>query len=559
MGSESIYARRLSWALKCIRITRNPHMVGESVLNDPALEEIKNEALVSFDQNQIDQFISVLEVAKSHSLYALCFIVKDLFELYGVPFEEIWQFRREGLLETAYLILKDNRSDTLLVFKDIDHSRYFKVREPEEIQELLQRYNAKEVKYIYFMYEKAYYHVVGYNADAAEPDKKTGCFSFRWFIETYFGKEEYAEFLKNYNKYVKRANDYIDYVMAVSLTSGTLFFFKQFLRNQIVSFVFNRKKTYNGISLPSADYETLKKQFFNEKTYLLMLGKRDSSESFVTAEWLYDSFKKARAIDLTVIGTGYFKMIEQLLFELICLHKNEGRKIKKLFSRRDKVELNDNNLRKGIVDTSIGSMAWFFKENLDILRTELSDRGKEYTYEAIFDYRDIRNGFFHKENIHNWTKIEEIRDSSYQLMFIVLGAKKLNADQLKTLKIPTVNKKTDYQLLCEYMDYHRDGLFQLEHKSGNCVLMYARGDHDLEIINDEYIKYSGVYVRPIESRKDAVIRIPEDDLPVRIYLAGFDVQQTEDFEVSIQVNRKRLIFENGHYVGPSVLDEDFKY
>lgn len=57
------------------------------------------------------------------------------------------------------------------------------------------------------------------------------------------------------------------------------------------------------------------------KTYQVMLGDHHFSESLITAEWLYDSMKKAQAIDLTVIGMGYFKAVERVLFELICLHK----------------------------------------------------------------------------------------------------------------------------------------------------------------------------------------------------------------------------------------------
>ena len=45
----------------------------------------------------------------------------------------------------------------------------------------------------------------------------------------------------------------------------------------------------------------------------------DFAESLITAEWLRDSMRKAHAIDLTVIGTGYFKAAEQLLFSLAKL------------------------------------------------------------------------------------------------------------------------------------------------------------------------------------------------------------------------------------------------
>lgn len=61
--------------------------------------------------------------------------------------------------------------------------------------------------------------------------------------------------------------------------------------------------------LEKIDFEELQQRYFNKKLFLAMLSNRDFAESFITSEWLYDSMKKAQAIDLTVIGTGYFKAI----------------------------------------------------------------------------------------------------------------------------------------------------------------------------------------------------------------------------------------------------------
>jgi len=58
--------------------------------------------------------------------------------------------------------------------------------------------------------------------------------------------------------------------------------------------------------------------------------------------------KRAKAIDLTTIGTGYFKCIEQLLFNLICLFNDKGLLIKRKNREKIfKIELTGDAIKKG--------------------------------------------------------------------------------------------------------------------------------------------------------------------------------------------------------------------
>ena len=107
--------------------------------------------------------------------------------------------------------------------------------------------------------------------------------------------------------------------------------------------------------------------------------------------------KGAKAIDLTVIGMGYFKAVEQLIFDLICLQKNKGLLIRKDSSRKDlppSIELKDQYIIEKAVDVTLGSMANFIKDNKEILfRSDIDKYTKKFIIEAVFSYRDLRNGF----------------------------------------------------------------------------------------------------------------------------------------------------------------------
>lgn len=283
----------------------------------------------------------------------------------------------------------------------------------------------------------------------------------------------------------------------------------------------------------------------------MLVGSHDFAESLITAEWLYSSMKQAKAIDLTVIGTGYFKAVEQLLYELICLHKDEGRVIKKNKSK-DMVPLTESNIKKkNYLDTTLGSMANFYKENLDILRGEICE-AQEYVRETIFSYVKIRNGYFHKHNIHEWKKIDEIRSATFQLLFLVLGAQQLSNENREQLGQLDESAYDDYYKLCEYINYHSNELFFINFGK-NDLMAIAVADMYVETVENEYLKYSGVYFKE-PSKEGRVFRFDKNNLPNKIYTAKFIFAKTEHVEIS-PVKRMK-IFDNGKFIGQSVVDED---
>ena len=122
------------------------------------------------------------------------------------------------------------------------------------------------------------------------------------------------------------------------------------------------------------EFNKMRQQFIERKHFLLMLGNHDFAESFITAEWLRDSMKKAQAIDLTVIGIGYFKTVEQLLYEILDLSNCDGLK----------------------VESNLGAMAHVFKDNIEnttLIRPDLTFKTRKFIKEMIFEYADLRNSY----------------------------------------------------------------------------------------------------------------------------------------------------------------------
>ncbi|MBS8112818.1 hypothetical protein F6P81_11505, partial [Streptococcus suis] len=61
------------------------------------------------------------------------------------------------------------------------------------------------------------------------------------------------------------------------------------------------------------------------KMYLAMTGKNDFSESFISAEWLFDIYSHSMGeLELTGIISGYLKSIEQLMYKIVQLNIDKG-------------------------------------------------------------------------------------------------------------------------------------------------------------------------------------------------------------------------------------------
>lgn len=161
----------------------------------------------------------------------------------------------------------------------------------------------------------------------------------------------------------------------------------------------------------------------------------------------------------------------------------------------DKIPLNEHNIKDDAVDSTIGSMVNFFKDNLDILLPNLSCAAKEYIREEIFDFKDLRNGYFHKHNIHSLEKIKEICNETFLIIFLLLGLHSLSDENKTSLGMPAIENFNDYARLCEYVNYHANEVFFINIDGEQETILLACSDLNSKVIDESYIKYSGAYFK----------------------------------------------------------------
>lgn len=543
-------------ALQQIKSIRAPHSNMQEKI-DLGWDKVCSNEIFSFGGVGFRKIQSVIDSSRKISIMCSKAIIEGLAHEKNINLEEIKIENVDERSSEIYFAYIVKNSSSLVIFKDIEQSNFWKNKEPEFIDNILKKNGLERCQYIYLMYDQAYLQVVGHNDDVNDAGRGYNLYSLPWFVRTYFGDTEGDEFEHSLKQYVEDVNAQIGYIFVKALTPYSLKNFKLISESKI------RKHSYDKLlGIKAKDYELsetafveISKQFLNDGKYQLLLGNNDFSESLITAEWLLDSMDKAKAIDLTIIGTGYFKAVEQLLYELICLHKNQGRMIKKDFSFKElpqMIELNDQNIEGKCIDFTIGAMANFVKDNLDMMNDSLGFRNKKYIRETIFDYKDLRNGYFHKHNIHDIKVIEKIREKSLYLIFLLLGSFKLSDNDIVSLGLPSDFGKTDFQKLCEYVDYHSNQIFFLIAKDGREMLFIGCTDQNSFINDKGYIEYTGLYFKDVgpSQRK---YTIQENGLPEKIYLGKLDIKNSET--IQFEPKKEKLIWEAGRFVGPLIADE----
>ncbi len=392
--------------------------------------------------------------------------------------------------------------------------------------------------------------------------------SLKTFFEMYLSEDDYEVLKSEEMKFTENVKKYISVSIVRTLSPNALFGFKQTVEFMIRNFKY---ENLIDLSIASNQIRMLKAQFIDSKYYEALLGKSDFSISFLTAEWLYDSFRSVGTIDLTSIAMGYFKAIEQMLYAYISLHTREKESInarnRKVFVLKKGVTLLDDSVISGDKDAiTLQALTSFFgyyneetnaieKRNTDLLSSFID---KSTTYEAIIrmfnSITEIRNGYFHKDNITTWATVEEARKTAYLFFFYFLGSYQFSDRDKNIFCIPITNTINDFFSLCEYIHYHSHSIYYLsfdDKRKFVCLPSY-----DPKITFDQYgdISYSGLYLRKINWGKyEAFIIPPSDILNKRIDKGEpIDITEHDLLEVCIFVGEMKPVPEGMMFSGPEI-------
>ena len=462
----------------------------------------------------------------------------------------------------------DVYTDILFVFKEYGVGK----RIPEKtLKDLMKAAKLKKHCYISYVEKEAFSEVTNHNDDENDPTRGTGIYSLKQFMESFFGTDEYHEFKEYADQLSKKVQDYYGVTIVKTLKPNAIYNFKKTIHDELKEI--DAAEIGVTVGITNEQRKIIEEQFINEKNYEILLGSSDFAQSYMTAEWMYSSLGKAGNIDLTAVAMGYFKAIEQMLFSFLRNHtyENDGA-TREVFVGKDKGYANargyaplENDLFENpekSKDLALGGLTGFFgyhdtrnnryiKRNQDLLVSGISENTYEFIIDTLGGIVGLRNGYFHRDNLKDWKKVEEARQKARLVFYILLGAYTISdSDKIRLGLIQTV-EHDDYYKLCDYM--HRkafeSSLYEypiifLDNHGDPYDFMFPHQDDYIEYDNYGEPKYSGAYLRGQDKR---VFKLDREHLPSDIWEGTFSISRSIPIEFKSSGVQKH-IFHEGVFV-----------
>lgn len=462
----------------------------------------------------------------------------------------------------------DVNPDVLFVFKEYGIGK----RIPEKtLKELMKVAQLKKYCYISYVENDAFTEVINHNDDENDPTRGTGLYSLKQFIEGFFGAEEYLEFKEYADRFSQKVRDYFGLTIVKTLKPNAIYTFKKTVRDGLKSI--DAAEIGATVGIAEGQRKIIEKHFVDEKNYEILLGSCDFAQSYMTAEWLYSSLNDSGNIDFTAVAMGYFKAIEQLLFDFLKNHTHESDGAsREVFVGKDKSYANswgNAPLEDALIDDpekakelTLGALTGFFgyhdsrrnryyKRNQDLLAEGINEQTYEFIIDTLGGIVGLRNGYFHRDNLKDWEKVNEAREKARLVFYILLGAYTISEDDKSRLGLIQTAEHDDYYKLCDYVNHKAFESSQLEFpviyiddSSNPDVFVFPHQDDYIEYDNYGEPNYSGVYFRGQDKH---ISKFDRDHLPKDIWEGAFTISKSIPITFTATGAQKH-IFHDGVFV-----------
>ncbi len=324
-----------------------------------------------------------------------------------------------------------------------------------------------------------------------------------YFFDKVFGANEFLSFSVYANEFLSKCNRIISYKTVITPTQKTLYEYKQKKCHML------RRKDYLAIAkkgqsgeLSETEYNTIKINYLKNKMYTAMISSNDFAESFISAEWLYDVYSNSMGeLDLTGIIAGYLKSVEQLMFTIVKFHKNKEIKIRTKNKGYQYYNTIDNET---IIDSTLKSLNDFLTSNEGKLAHSVRIRG--CIKKAVNLWKDNqRNGYFHKHNLYRAdNKIDEVREQTIYLYFLILGGIKLSSEEIRKLGVYDYNEnpKNEFNQNIDFLSFRQwiDNMVEYDlPKNIPGLWLLMTYDRNMWTINPYLMKY--FYIEEFENNE----------------------------------------------------------
>lgn len=354
----------------------------------------------------------------------------------GLQTKRLMEFFEIYKVQPLFLIVKiENGEPVLYWFKKYGID---KVLPDKVMNAVISQIGINQFRYVTLVEKGAYTEVINY-IENDEKDKGTNRYSFKGFFEENFGMAEYARFKDFESRLTLKIKECLGFLIVKSLTPNALFSFKKEIEKEVKKYDYT--KSLSCSKLTDLQIDSIKNQYFDKKYYKVLVSEGDFNsrfeiegcqfaESFLTAEWLYQSIGNVGKIDLTAIAMGYFKAIEEVLFVFIAAHVDEHKWID-TYDRPDdwkNIPFKDRKWQTLVTGMNLKrKKRYIMMERMINFLSDYNDlfdntNARDYLIERLRDAQQLRNGYFHKDNLSEMEKVEKARDDAYVIFFVLFGS-----------------------------------------------------------------------------------------------------------------------------------------
>lgn len=525
-------------------IDKNINMLKHFIESWVKSQSIRNEELFQFADDDFYFYRFAVERQEKASKLLLTNILWRVMKEYNIPVEYshdapfifIIKENHERIGYRLADFLEDEDINTILKSNHVDKAIILRTSKGKQTNKLIELENQQ-------------YKDANVNIRAL---------SIHEFYLKQFGEEEYKSFIDSIDNYLNVTKEItgcksVKFLSKMNLASIKIFEQKKLrdwdylnYRYQIINA--SDKKVQNYLYLTQKDIifenlDDMHKSYIFDKLYETMVSSNEYATSFITSEWLYDSFKGKKNFDYTSVVSGYLKSIEQLLYKIVMLNIDNDCKIamkrdmlKKAFRQNIPVfELIDNKFnkvpgnkqgnnyrftnypyieftehQKEFMDSSIGTFEYFLRCNKHIFSNP--DNAKTVT-DMISCFRiECRNGFFHTHNLNDWDLVEKIRKNAIYLYFVLLGSCIIPEERKHELNL--IHHDQFDELCKKIREFKKYNIyFEFEYDDGiKQNLVYDIYNNTIEFNDDGVEHYDGLLFYKVDEFQNSLKKIDKGEL-----------------------------------------------
>lgn len=442
MDNHDIYEYLFDETLKNRIIGDTASVSQTDVIDDCENDNIESKRL--FDVSGDNFAAQKVIVEEKYYWVEICVlkIIMNLLKRYGIKYHEIYY---PGNNEQHSICIEQNgRVAECYFLYDVFYGENNRTDYDEIAQKLYSNKSSgvDVVKIYIFRDDITMFDLAALTYSNVEKDNnlKVDINPLRVFFEEYFDEHEYECFIEYVDDFNDKARNHIGYRTVIVPSPEMMINFKDRKARVLETYKFNENMLER---VSKEDIQRLDYNFKNRKMYQALVSEQDFSNSFISSEWAYDMFSSFMGeLDLTGIASGYLKSIEQLLFYLLKQHKGEaGRKVN-VYDENGKKKLQDLliSTEDERIESTLGALQTFFEHNRDLF--DVGKKTKGFITDSISDWRaKNRNGYFHKDNLHDPGVLTEIRERTIFLYYLILGGVKITDEQ--RIQIGIVDEAND--------------------------------------------------------------------------------------------------------------------